>query len=53
MDCKPNLERHGRVVAALTLTLGVNGPFNLYSCLEIYQSGWKTDNNVQSDINSI
>ena len=26
MGCKPILERHCRVVAALTLTLGVNGP---------------------------
>ena len=26
MGCKAILERHHRVVAALTLTLGVNGP---------------------------
>ena len=26
MGCNPNLERHRRVVAALILTCGVNGP---------------------------
>ena len=29
MGCTPILERHRRVVAALTLTLGVNGPLNV------------------------
>ena len=31
MGCKPILERHRRVVAALMLTLGVNGPV---SCID-------------------
>ena len=29
MGCKPILEHHCRVVATLTLTLGVNGPLTL------------------------
>ena len=29
MGCKPILERHCRLVAALTLTLGVNGPLSV------------------------
>ena len=29
MGCKPILEHHRRVVAALMLTLGVNGPYRI------------------------
>ena len=38
MGCKPILESHCRVVAALTVTLGVNGPLEQFFLMSLSRS---------------